>query len=177
MEKLARHFGGENIIWRYDPIVCWEEGGAFQSNFNRDEFERLCQESSAMGLTRCYFSYVTDYLKFRKRIAKKYPGVKMVPADQSHFTNILSDMQIISGENGISLHSCCNDSLIGANISKGHCISGEVLNQLAGRKSVSEAKTPTRTDCGCTRSIDIGDYLKQPCYFGCIYCYANPVWE
>jgi hypothetical protein len=177
MEDLVAHFGSKQIVWRYDPIVCWEDEGKIQSNYNFSDFELFCREFSSMGLKKCYFSYVTDYLKFRRRFAQKYPNLNILPDNQITIIQILEEMRKISAEFGISLYTCCNDSLLGSNTSKGRCISGQFLNSLAGQKTVSEAKTPTRPDCGCTRSIDIGDYLNQSCNFGCIYCYANPIWK
>jgi hypothetical protein len=177
MEKLVNYCGSDKIIWRYDPIICWQKGETSDSNYNRKEFEFYCREFSAMGIDKCYFSYVTDYLKFRRRISQKCPDMRIFSADHTNFLQILDEMRRISAEFGIKLYSCCNDLLIGDNTEKGHCISGGLLNNLTGRKLVSEAKTPTRNDCGCTRSIDIGDYIKQPCYTGCIYCYANPIWK
>lgn len=86
-------------------------------------------------------------------------------------------MKEVAAKNKIQLYSCCNDNLLDEDIVKGSCISGQLLNELSGKKSVSEAKNPSREDCGCTKSVDIGNYDQQPCYFGCIYCYANPVWK
>jgi hypothetical protein len=177
MGELVKHFGSEQILWRYDPIVCWENCGGIKTNYNKDEFKSYCQEFSAMGLKRCYFSYVTAYAKFNKRFKKKYPNLKILVIGNAEIAQIIEEMRKISAYFGITLFSCCNDSLLGSNIEKGRCISGSRLNALTGNKVVSEAKTPTREDCGCTRSVDVGDYLKHPCNFGCIYCYANPVWE
>ena len=177
MEKLVTYFGSDKIIWRYDPIVCWQDRDSIESNYDAIEFKRYCQEFSTMGIDKCYFSYVTDYSKFRKRFNSKFPDKKIVPAGHNKIHKIVGEMRRISAEYDITLYSCCNDLLIGTNTEKGSCISGSLLNNLTGRKIVSEAKAPTRNDCGCTRSIDIGDYHKQPCYFGCIYCYANPVWR
>ena len=177
MESLVRHYGGDHIIWRYDPIVCWQEGNQIKSNFNKAEFEFYCRQFSALGVKQCYFSYVTDYAKFKSRFRKKFPDQRILHADNKTFDNILTEMRNISFYSGISLFTCCNDNLIGFNTRKGHCISGSQLNLLKGGKKVSEAKAATRPDCGCTRSVDVGNYLQQPCYFGCIYCYANPVWE
>jgi hypothetical protein len=177
MEELVKHYGSDHIIWRYDPVVCWEDGGKIVSNYSKSDFELYCHEFSALGLKRCYFSYVSDYTKFKKRFQTKYPGLKILSSDIAEFSPILEEMRKISAYSGIGLFSCCNDANVGFNTEKGRCISGSLLNRLTGKKLVSEAKNPTREDCGCTRSVDIGDYLKQPCHFGCIYCYANPVWE
>jgi hypothetical protein len=177
MEKLVSYFGSERIIWRYDPIICWEKAKKSQSNYKKTEFMMLCREFSAMGINKCYFSYVTDYHKFKRRFSVQYPNQNILLKNESKFPHILQEMRKISAEYNMSMYSCCDDSLIGENTLKGSCISGKLLNELNGSKTVSEAKIPTREDCGCTRSIDIGDYVKQPCYFGCIYCYANPVWK
>jgi hypothetical protein len=177
MESLVYHYGSDHIIWRYDPIVCWQNGKKVSSNYNRSDFKLYCREFSALGLQQCYFSYITDYAKIKTRLRKKYPNLKILSTDDSIVCDIIEDMRNISSDSGINLYSCCNDALIGFNTCKGHCISGSQLNDLSGKKIVSEAKSATRLDCGCTRSVDIGSYINHPCYFGCIYCYANPVWE
>jgi len=177
MESLVKYYGSERIIWRYDPIVCWEEDGKIISNFNKLDFELYCREFSALGLNRCYFSYVTNYSKFIKRFRKKYPKLNILSGNNAEIAPILEEIRRISAETGIVLYSCCNDAFQGPNTKKGHCISGSLLNAITGKKMVSEAKYPTREDCGCTHSVDIGNYIKHPCYYGCIYCYANPVWE
>jgi hypothetical protein len=153
------------------------DSGKIVTNYNKDNFLFLCKEFADLGLKRCYFSYVTDYTKFINRFRKKYSQLKILTGQQELFNEIHNEMREIAVDNQITLYTCCNDKLISMNTEKGRCISGILLNELAGKKTVSETRAPTRKDCGCTRSIDIGDYLEQPCYFGCIYCYANPVWE
>jgi hypothetical protein len=175
LEKLVTLYGPERIIWRYDPIVIWEEEDSIKTNYNRREFELLCKEGQQLGLRSCYFSFVHPYFKFKQRLKKEYPSLRLVEAQHPLGSEILSEMRTITHSHGITLFGCCNDTLIGFNTKKGKCISGELLNKLKGQKTVSVARAPTRGDCGCTRSIDIGNYAQQPCPFGCIYCYANPV--
>ena len=175
IEKLAHHYGPQRIIWRYDPIVVWEEGGTVCTNYNAEEFIFLCSRLSKINIRKCYFSFVTPYKKFERRFLKQYPEGKLCFSGSSIHRRILDDIKEEANRYGMELFSCCNDQLIDAQIKKGHCIPGDVLNRLGGESGVSTAKAPTRKDCGCTKSIDIGDYIQQPCYFGCIYCYANPV--
>jgi hypothetical protein len=177
MTQLATHYGPQRIIWRYDPIVIWMERTTFKTNFDKENFLFLCRQFSDLGIDRCYFSFVTDYRKFKNRLAVKYPELTLVSNTHSFAKQLLSEMREISAAHRIKLFSCCNDMLIGRNTDKGCCISGTLLNQLAGKKEVSEAKAATRPFCGCTRSIDIGNYKTQPCPYGCIYCYANPIWK
>ncbi len=177
MESLVKIYGPDRITWRYDPIVIWRDADQIHTNYKSENFKDLCEQFSRLGIKRCYFSIVTPYLKFRQRFKKKYPRSILLSGQEGGIEHILENMREMAGNNGISLFSCCNDALIGNNIYKGRCISGHWLNQLNNSARVSEAKHPTREDCGCTRSVDIGDYIMHPCHYGCIYCYANPVWE
>jgi len=176
IEKLVSIFGAERIIWRYDPIVFWRDSSKLHTNFNENEFIILCKKMQSFGISRCYFSFVTNYTKFKYRFGIKYPNFK-IEDSHSHYYDVLKSMKEITKDYQIQLFSCCNDTLVDDSIQKGSCISGKLLNTFPGSKKVSEAKSPTRQDCGCTKSIDIGSYTQQPCYFGCIYCYANPVWK
>ncbi len=175
--SLVKFYGPNRIIWRYDPIVIWKELNQIHTNYNSENYRYLCEHISGLGVHRCYFSFATPYLKFRQRFKKKSPESILLSPEESNLDIILRDMRDIAAGYGISLYSCCNDDLIGNNTFKGKCISGSLLNNQYPGSRVSEAKHATRQDCGCTRSIDIGDYIRHPCPSGCIYCYANPVWE
>jgi len=175
-EKIVSIFGSDKIIWRYDPIVFWNEFNSIQTNYNQKEFVYLCEKMHSFGISKCYFSFATNYAKFKNRFKSKYPDFK-IKENQSDYFNVLKSMKEIVKDYHIQLYTCCNDALLDESIQKGSCISGSLLNTISGSKKVSEAKSPTRKDCGCTKSIDIGNYKQQPCYFGCIYCYANPVWK
>jgi hypothetical protein len=177
MTQLVKLYSAEQIIWRYDPIVVWSKGGEIQSNFNGKNFRFLCKEFKALGINRCYFSLVSAYRKFKNRLAAKYSDLVLIPETHPYTQQILKEMTTISSAFGIGLHACCNQVLVGQTISKGQCISGSTLNRISAKKEVSEAKAATRLFCGCTRSIDIGSYNQQPCAYGCIYCYANPIWK
>ncbi len=177
LEKLVSIFGPDRIIWRYDPIVIWNDSGSIQSNYNQNEFTYLCKKLISFGISKCYFSFVTNYTKFKKRFKSKYPSFSIIDSQNDQYMNVLQSMIEIAKEHQIQLYSCCNDELLDSGVQKGSCISGNVLNEISGNNTVSTAKNPTREDCGCTKSIDIGNYIQQPCYFGCIYCYANPVWK
>jgi hypothetical protein len=178
VEKLAAVYGPERIIWRYDPVVLWQDSAVVSSNYSAHEYENLCRQMSSLEIRTCYFSFVTPYRKFRRRFKQRFPaaGLRLIGFDAPAGQRILSEVKEVSAKYNIELFSCCNDRLVDAEVKKGHCISGDLLNRLNGNIPVSRAKAPTRKDCGCTRSIDIGDYVKQPCYMGCMYCYANPVY-
>jgi hypothetical protein len=174
MERLVKLYGADHIVWRYDPIVIWRTESQVTTNFNAAEFENLCIELCQMGIRKCYFSFVTPYQKFIKRFVQRYPHMQLVLSDEVFINETCKQMVEITAANHIQLYSCCNEHIVSNAIKRGSCICGSLLNQLAGAKTVSEAKVPTRSHCGCSRSIDIGSYIQHPCPYGCIYCYANP---
>ncbi len=125
-----------------------------------------------MGAKRCYVSVVNLYPKVIKRV-RQQPNFEFVNIDQKKTLEILQDMVDLASLYGVQLFSCSNDALLKIQgMRKGHCINGKLLNRL-GHDRVSERQLATRQGCGCTASIDIGDYKKTPCKYKCIYCYAR----
>jgi hypothetical protein len=177
MGALVKIYGPEYIIWRYDPIVLWQESDRISTNFDTANFRFLCEQFATMGIDKCYFSFAHPYMKFKRRFKMKYPEFDLITDFENNRKQILKDMESISSQNKITLYSCCNDDLIDGKIKKGKCISGSLLNKLNSEFRSSEARHAIREDCGCSRSIDVGDYIQQPCHYGCIYCYANPLWK
>ncbi len=177
MENLIHLFGPKRIIWRYDPIIIWQDGNQELSNYDPGEFTLLCREFAAQGIGQCFFSFVTPYAKVLRRMRNKRQNLRLTAQTHPRYTAILDEMKTISSMYGIDLFSCCNDALVSAGIQKGACINGKALNRLSGKKIVSEAKYAGRKDCSCTKAVDIGSYVDQPCRTGCIYCYANPLWK
>ncbi len=176
-ERLAGEYGADRIVWRYDPLVFWQYEHSIQTNFDLKHFEELCCKLGRIGIYRCYFSVVTPYKKFLQRWKQRAPGMTILEPDHPRVKQTICRMRSVAAAYRLQLFSCCNDTLVGNGIKKGRCIDGRLLNAIGDGTKVSVAKAPTRTDCGCTKSVDIGDYLLQPCAFGCIYCYANPLRE
>ena len=178
LEQLAHLYGAERIIWRYDPLVYWEEAGKPQTNYNPSDFEYLCRAVAQTGVKRCYFSFAYPYGKFISRFRKKFGNSLIIKKSVHEQHEITRELKAVADSYGLTLYSCCNDTLLSVKgIQKGRCIDGKLLNLLRGEKTVSEAMAPTRQDCGCTRSFDIGAYVQHPCHTGCLYCYANPIWQ
>lgn len=175
IEKLVQFYGAERIIWRYDPLVFWSENNQTKTNHDPQQFNFLCREIGQMGVSRCYTSMVHPYKKFSARFKKHFPEDELINPEIQQRLDPLSEMSQIARTHGLTIYACCSDDLLQAEgVKKGHCIDGSLLSQLKPSQPVSRAKAPSREQCGCTLSIDIGDYQMQPCYFGCLYCYANP---
>lgn len=178
LKRLAGFYGGERVIWRYDPIVFWRDDGGVQSNFNLSDFDKIARIAAAAGVRRCYTSFAHPYKKFLTRFTQKFPEKQVVYPDFEKKSVLTKSMVEVLTAHGLDLYACCNDDLLRmAKVRKGHCIDGPLLNNLVPTEKVSVAAHASRDQCGCSRSIDVGDYLRQPCNFGCIYCYANPLWR
>ncbi len=178
LEQLVKWYGAERIIWRYDPLVFWQDEGGPKSNHKIEQFADLVREISAMGVQRCYTSVAQPYAKFIQRFAIKFPTKRLLKQEHPLALQAVQEMVQITKDYGMQLFACCSGFLLQIEgVQKGRCIDGHLLNRLNPKEKVSVAKAPTRAQCGCTKSVDIGDYRTQPCYFGCIYCYANPVWK
>ena len=174
-EALTRHYGGERVFWRYDPIICWRDAdGRVQTNHRGDVFRQLCRELGALGVRQCTVSFAAFYRKVRVRMAQVTPRIEPLDPPTDARRRLACELRDVAGEHGITLAACCTADLLDVpGIAQSRCIDGELLSRLGGER-VSCAKAATRAGCGCTASVDIGDYERQPCRYGCLYCYANP---
>ncbi len=172
VEFLAARYGGRRVTWRYDPLVCWRESGSVRSNYDPVWFEDMCRRMAPLGVERCTTSFMTPYGKVLQRFRRLFPQISLVdpPPDQKRAW--AAALREIAGTYGIRLSSC-TDAVLFDVLPKGACVDGRLLNSLSASR-VSCAKAPGRDACGCTHSIDIGDFERQECGYACLYCYANP---
>jgi len=168
-KKLSDMYSPKHINWRYDPIVI---SNLTDYDFHLENFESIA--SSLQGyVERCYFSYVTRYGKVKK-IFDKFQNENNVTIDDPDMDvkiKLANQLAETANNYGISMQACCGDYLIGTKIKKAHCIDGSVIEELFYQNDFRYSKKPTRKECGCTESTDIGTY--DTCPHGCIYCYAN----
>ncbi len=179
VEWLAHRYGGARVAWRYDPLTCWRDGDVAQSNYDPAWFSRTCGSLTAMGVRRCYTSFADHYAKFRQRVRRVYPTIELVDPPLETKVRWASEMATIAASHGIELYSCAETVLEQIpGIAKGRCIDGQLLNGWSDQRvscaRSSETQSSGREACGCTRSVDIGDYEGQECGYACLYCYANP---
>ncbi len=173
LEKLVQLYGPEMIVWRYDPLVFYRKNGELQTNHRISIFRDYLRIASSLGLDRCYISIAHIYPKMIRR-ARSIPDFEFVELALEQKLQILSEMVDVASIFGVQLYSCSNKELLKVpGLKPGSCINGRLLNRL-GFHRVSERRAPTRPDCGCTASIDVGDYVKTPCKYRCLYCYARP---
>ncbi len=172
MEKLVNEFGAGRVNWRFDPVLFWPEKSGLASNLPM--FARLGAAVAGLGISGCTFSFAHWYSKSRRRAQKQ--GFEFVDPVPDAKLEAAATMAGEAARLGIRLATCSNDALLAApGIAKGHCIDGDLLNNLrGGGAAASSAKDRSqRTECGCTSSIDIGSYAQRCSGGHCVYCYAN----
>ena len=168
-EKLAARMGPDAALWRYDPIVLSDD---LPASAHRARFEELA--SALEGMTRrCTVSFVDFYGKTTRNLAKVEAkvGKPFHRPDLAERRSLAQDLAQIAARHSIQLLSCCEDALIEGDVGKSRCIDPEAIGRVLGRPLTGATLKPTRQDCGCAQSVDIGAY--DTCAFGCAYCYAT----
>lgn len=167
--ETARRCGPPVMVWRYDPIVV---SSATPAQAHVEAFARLAGE--LRGATRrAYVSFVDYYGKTRKgfeRVTATH-GVRFEDPDDGARKELVLRLRDLADQNGMTLYACCEDSVVGDGVEKGHCVDLELVRELRPDAKEMLKRRPTRKECGCTESVDVGAY--DSCPFGCRYCYAT----
>ena len=166
---MSKTYSPKHINWRFDPIII---SSISDRDFYIKAFEELASELAGY-VERCYFSFVVRYGKVIRNFAEfeKSHGLKVFDCSNDFKIEMANELAAIAARYGIEMFSCCGDYLVSDKIKKAHCIDGSIIEELFFPKGLSYKHKPTRDECGCTESTDIGTY--DTCPHGCVYCYAN----
>jgi hypothetical protein len=167
--RLAGRYPGQ-VFWRYDPIVISD---LTSPAYHVDQFGKLA-ERLAGATARCYFSFVSWYRKVHRNFAKATAesGIKFYEPSPAQRLEITSQLHKVAAAHKMTMYSCCEDFLLQApGIAKSRCVDIETIREIAPSRYRKLRAAPTRQDCGCYESRDIGYY--DSCPHGCLYCYAN----
>jgi hypothetical protein len=166
--RLSRRYSPQRLLWRYDPIVVTNRTGA---DYHLRRFEELCRKLEGYT-TRCYTSFASLYPKVKRRLRSlRRAGIEPVILAEPEQAALAARMAEIAARHGIEVYACCNDHLVGGLVKKAHCVDANLLAALAGVGVSAYRPRPTRRECGCYESVDIGMY--DTCLYACVYCYAN----
>lgn len=174
---IARRYSPRHIIWRFDPI-CITDKIPFE--YHLEAFRRLAEMLRGYCYT-CYISFVNPYYKVIKNL-ERYTLHRLLDISYEEKRRYAEQLVDVAKQYGIRIYACCNDYLLpdeknplfnrGDKVQKGSCINRNYLARIWDIKGLDyEPPSPTRKECACTKSIDIGAY--NTCPHGCIYCYAN----
>jgi hypothetical protein len=193
-KSIASLFSPDHLQWRFDPIVLTRD---VTPEATLDRFSTLAR-SMVGSTTRCYTSFVDPYPKVLQRL--KEAGISLLDPPLEQQREIVGKMAQIASQHGISLYSCCEDALATQTpsppqgsrlkaqglgnpplrpsalspkpaVAFGHCIDPAILAAIGAPLPSDLRPAPTREQCGCFKSYDIGAY--DTCPHLCLYCYAN----
>jgi hypothetical protein len=170
VENLAKIRTTSIVRWRYDTIVMSDQ---LNRAWHLENFRELCQ-LLAPHSRECIFSFCDYYRKTTRNMDRCVPGYRNPHAEEC--IKLSTGLAEIAREWGIEMKSCAHDFLVNGEITKARCIDPAHLASIIESNAKLSAlqslkKTPTREDCGCFASKDVGAY--DTCGHGCAYCYAN----
>ncbi|MFK4785498.1 DUF1848 domain-containing protein [Fusobacterium sp. MFO224] len=163
-KKLSHKIGSKRVILRYDPIFLNE---TYTKEYHVRAFENLCYK--LQGYTeKCIISFI-DYYKKTERNTKCLNILKMTEDDINFICENFSN---IAEKYGIKIETCSEKyNLEKYGINHGRCIDDKLISDILCFEIDVEKDPYQREECGCVKSIDIGEY--NTCKHNCLYCYAN----
>jgi hypothetical protein len=97
-------------------------------------------------------------------------GIKEVSTEEKNI--IAKEFSEIAKSNNFSIDTCAEViDLSRYGITHARCIDDRLISKITGCNLLVEKDKNQRLECGCVKSIDIGEY--NSCSNGCVYCYAN----
>lgn len=179
LAEMMKKYKAEQFNIRFDPIIISVTGENNPDMKNPENarlkmFERLCNDLHRLKMDNCRVT--TSIMSVYGHVGDNMDKVgcmfkEMTPQQEIEF---MAKLAKIASNWGRDIYMCANDRFVNAgidNIKKGHCIDGDILQQLFG-KCTHAKDSSQREECGCIKSRDIGSY-KHECFFKCAYCYAR----
>jgi hypothetical protein len=162
--RLSDIIGPQKVIWRYDPILL---NGKYNTAYHIEKFEEFA------GKLKGYTEKVTlSFIDFYKKIAENIKLLGVIEISTEEKNIIAKNFSEIARKNNFSIDTCAEDiDLSGYGITHARCIDDRLISKIIGYDLHIDKDKNQRLECGCVKSIDIGEY--NSCSNGCVYCYAN----
>ena len=165
--SLFKH-NPERIRWRFDPILCQQNG--------LQHFSKIADRMIDVGIFECTISFPT-YFSLKGNLQSQFDRagiLKWTVDSQRAFVNQLAEA---AKNRGIVLKSCAQPQLcqMHPEIRPASCVDGALFERLhPDGIPLSLPKDPSqRKHCNCVLSEDIGNYAAHRCHGGCVYCYSK----
>ena len=163
-KRLSDRIGHEKVIWRYDPLLLNDK---YNITYHIDSFEKFADVLKRYTI-KVVFSFIDFYKKITENI--KTAGVYEITTEEKNI--IAEKFSQIAKENNLLIDTCAeNIDLSKYDIGNARCIDDRLITKITGYNFIAEKDKNQRLECGCVKSVDIGEY--NSCSNGCIYCYAN----
>ena len=163
-KKLSDMISPQKVIWRYDPILINKK---YNIAYHIDKFEKMA------SVLKGYTEKVTfSFIDFYKKIIENIKLLEITEISTEEKNIIAQKFSRIAKDNNLLIDTCAEDiDLSKYSITHAHCIDDRLISKITGKNLLVEKDKNQRLECGCVKSIDIGEY--NSCFNGCVYCYAN----
>ncbi|SHN53536.1 protein of unknown function [Butyrivibrio hungatei DSM 14810] len=159
---LSKRVGINSIGWRYDPIFVSDK---YTVDFHLSSFDKMARELE--GYTKVV---VISFIDLYEKVKRNFPEVKVV-SEQDRI-NLGKEIISIASSHGMVVKPCGEGNFLekyGADCSG--CMTISQYESAIGKKINAPKTKPSRKECACYLSGDIGAY--DTCAHLCRYCYAN----
>ena len=165
--EVARRFGPESAVWRYDPLI---DTSLTPAAWHRQQFTRLAEALTA-STNEVVLSFAQIYAKTNRNLTEssKRHGFFWHDPGDCEKQDLLQGLAEIALANDLTPRLCAQPHLQRPPLQAARCIDLERLSRIAGRPIPGRIKG-NREGCLCAESRDIGAY--DSCPHGCVYCYA-----
>jgi len=163
-KKLSDIIGPQKVIWRYDPILINKK---YTIAYHIEKFKEFA------GVLKGYTEKVTfSFIDFYKKITENIKLLDVIEISTEEKNVIAKSFSEIARNNNFLIDTCAEDiDLSKYGITHASCIDDSLISKITGNNLQVEKDKNQRLECGCVKSIDIGEY--NSCSNGCVYCYAN----
>jgi len=166
--ELSERYSPRQVAWRFDPIIF---SNLTPVSFWLDAFQEL-GEKLHRHVHRCIFSFCDFYRKVTRRLNTiELSDWNFQDGTREEKQELLPGMQNLAQQWNLRLETCCEDHWVTGDIKKGSCVDAPYLVHVFPDKKIPQRHHPTRKECGCWESRDIGTY--STCHAQCPYCYAS----
>lgn len=167
MKMLARTYGTNVGVWRYDTIV---HSSLTDREFHLNNFRSLARQLE--GVTNeAVISFAQPYKKTQRNLdlAATERGFSWHDPSPEEKRALALELAEIARAHKMQLTVCSQPDLVVSGTLEARCIDARRLSLVAERFIDAKLKGP-RKECGCFFAKDIGEY--DTCPHGCVYCYA-----
>jgi hypothetical protein len=170
LPALVAAFHGEawRIRWRFDPLL--------RGHSSLDTFGRIAKVVAGLGIESCTFSFPA-YRSLKGDLSPQFEAAgipRWRPEAQRRFVGALA---VEARARGLGLLSCAQPANLALHpyVEAAQCIPADLLERgHPDHRPLERARDfSQRTHCNCVPSDDIGDYERDRCGGGCVYCYSK----
>ncbi|MBE5801268.1 MAG: DUF1848 domain-containing protein [Clostridiales bacterium] len=159
---LSDRLGKESVCWRYDPVLLTD---TYTVQRHLRDFETMAR--TLRGATNtCVISFIDLY----EKVKRNFPEVREVEQkDRLYLGKAFAE---IAGAYGMTVKACAEgDELSPYGVDCSGCMTLATFEAALHARLNAPKTKPTRKECACYLSCDIGAY--HSCGHLCRYCYAN----